>query len=160
VATTITGNGAIDVSGGQGASPGRIRIEAFTNTATLSGGATGGVTAGTPDTVALNLVGLRITAIDGVRAPDAPNGSYDAPDVILPAGTTSPVTVRLAASQIPLGTTVTVTATPLSGAPIVAISTPLTGTAAVATANATLQIPTTQPSVISATASFTVGAAP
>jgi hypothetical protein len=160
VATTLVGNATIDVSGGPGASAGRIRVEAFTNAATLNGGATGGVTVGTPDTIALNVVGLRIAAIGGVPVPPAPGGSYSTPDVILPAGTTSPVTVTLEASQIPLGTTITVTATPLSGSPVLATSTPLVGTPAAATAAATLAIPMTQPSVISATASFTLGGTP
>lgn len=160
VTTTLVGNPIIDVNGGPGASPGRIRVEAFTNAATLSGGVTGGVTVGTPDAIVLNVVGLRIATIAGVRAPATPGGSYGTPDVILPAGTTSPVTVALEASQIPLGTTITVTATPLSGAPVLAVSTPLVGTPAAATATATLAIPTTQPSVISATAAFTLTGTP
>ena len=156
VASTLVGNVSIDVNGGPGASPGRIRIEAFTNLAAVSGGAIGGVTVGTPDVLMLGVVGLRIGAIAGVRAPLTPAGSYVTPDVILPAGTTIPVTVALEASQIPLGTTITVTATPLSGAPVLAISTPLAGTPEAATATATLAIPTAQPSVISATAAFTL----
>lgn len=160
VATAITGNGSVNVSGGQGASPGRIRIEAFTSTATLAGGTTAGVTAGRPEAVALGVVGLRIAAVAGAPAPANPLGSYGTPDIILPAGTTSPVTIALEAQQIPLGTTITVTATPMSGAPVSALSTPLVGTPAAATASATLAIPTTQPSVISATASFTLSAAP
>lgn len=160
VASTLVGNASIDVNGGPGASPGRIRIEAFTNSATVSGGVSGGVTTGPPDAITLSVVGLRIGAIAGVRTPAAPAGSYVAPDVILPAGTASPVSVALEASQIPLGTTITVTATPLSGSPVFAISTPLVGTAAAATATATLAIPTTQPSVISATASFTLTGTP
>jgi hypothetical protein len=160
VASTLVGSASIDVNGGPGASPGRIRIEAFTNSATVSGGAVGGVTVGTPDAIMLSVVGLRIGAIAGVRAPVTASGSYVTPDVILPAGTTSPVTVALEASQIPLGTTITVTATPLSGAPVLAISTPLVGTPAAATATATLAIPTAQPSVISAIASFTLAGTP
>jgi hypothetical protein len=160
VATTVSGRGGIDVSGGPGASPGRIRIEAFTNSATLGGGAAGGVTVGTPDTLTLDVVSLRIAAIGGVPAPGEPRGSYATPDVVLPAEATGPVTVALEASHIPLGTAITVTATPLSGAPIVALSTPLVGTPAAATASATLVIPTTQPAVISAAAAFTVTAAP
>jgi hypothetical protein len=70
------------------------------------------------------------------------------------------VTVALEASQIPLGTTITVTATPLSGTPVSAESTPLAGTLASATATATLAIPTSQPCVISATASFTLAGTP
>lgn len=160
VATTLTGSGGIDVHGGQGASPGRVRVEAFTNTATLSGGAVGGVTVGTPDAVALNVVGLRIAAVAGVLAPASPLGSYGAPDVILPPGTASPVTIALEARQIPPGTTITVTATPLSGASISTVSTPLIGTPAAATATATLAIPTSQPSILSATATFTLTTAP
>jgi hypothetical protein len=156
VASTLVGNATIDVNGGPGASPGRIRIEAFTNSATVSGGAIGGVTVGSPEAIMLSAVGLRIGAIAGVRAPVTPAGSYVTPDVVLPAGTTSPVTVALETSQIPLGTTITVTATPLSGAPVFAISTPLVGTPSAATATATLALPTAQPSVISATASFTL----
>ena len=132
----------------------------MTNAAPLNGGAAGGVTVGTPDALALNVVALRIATIGGVPVPSAPGGSYSTPDVILPAGTTSPVTVALETSRIPLGTTFTVTATPLSGPPVLATSTPLVGTPAAATAAATLAIPTTQPSVISATASFTLTGAP
>jgi hypothetical protein len=160
VATTIAGSGGIDVVGGPGASAGRVRIEAFTNTATLSSSTAGSVTVGMPGIVTLPVVGLRIAGVAGVLAPAQPGGSYGTPDVILPAGTTSPVTVALEAQQIPLGTTITVTATPLSGAPISAISTPLIGTPAAATATATLSIPTTQPSIISATASFLLSGAP
>jgi hypothetical protein len=160
VATTLAGSASIDVNGGPGASPGRIRIEAMTNGMTLTGGIAGGVTVGAPDVLALSLVGLRIAAVAGVPAPMAPGGSYSAPDVILPAGTASPITVVVEASQIPLGTTIAVTATPLSGTPVLAISTPLAGTPSAATATATLAISTTQPSVISATAAFTLMGTP
>jgi len=160
VATTLIGSVGIDVSGGAGASPGRIRVEALTNSATVNGGNPGGVTVGAPDVVSLDVVGLRIAAIGGVRAPAAPGGSYATPDVVLPAGVTSPVVVTLEASQIPLGTTITVIATPLSGAPVVATSTPLTGTTVAATATATLAVPTNQPSIISASAAFTLSGAP
>ena len=160
VATAVTGSGGIDVHGGQGASPGRIRVEALTNTATLGGGAVGGITVGSPDAIAVNVVGLRIAAVAGVPAPADPQGSYAAPDVILPPGTTGPVTIALEAREIPLGTTITVTATPLSGPPVSAVSTPLVGTPAVATATATLALPTSQPSILSAIAAFTLTSAP
>jgi hypothetical protein len=160
VATTLAGTGTIDVAGGPGASPGRIRIEAFTNTATLNGGSADGVTVSTPDVPALSVVSLRIAAINTVSAPPQPTSSYGRPDIVLPPGTPSPVTVALETTQIPLGTTITVTATPLSGPPIVAVSTPLSGTPAAGGATATLAIPTSQPSVISAHASFTAAPAP
>jgi hypothetical protein len=159
VATTVTGTGRIDVEGGPGASPGRVRIEGFTVSATIIGGAPGGVSVGTPDVLALDPVGLRIASVGGVPAPPGPRGSYDTLDVILPAGSTSPVVVELEARHIPLGTTITVTATPLSGPAFSAVSTPLTGTIAASTATATLALPPSQPSILSATASFTLGAA-
>jgi hypothetical protein len=160
VATGIAGGGDIDVTGGPGASAGRIRVEAFTNTAILTGGAAGGVTTGAPDGATLQVVSLRIAAVGGVRAPDQPAGSYAAPDVVLPVGTASPVTVALETTQIPLGTTITVTATPLSGPPVVAVSTPLAGTQAAGTASAALVIPTEQPVVIGASAAFTLAGQP
>ena len=57
-------------------------------------------------------------------------GSFTSADVVLPATTTSPVTVSLAATNVPLGTTVTVTVKGLYGEATSAVSTPLTGTLA------------------------------
>ena len=70
------------------------------------------------------------------------------------------MTITLSASNIPLGTTVTVIAKPLDGAASSATSTPLAGTLAASTATASLTIPTNQPSVISASATFTLAAGP
>ena len=70
------------------------------------------------------------------------------------------MTIALAASNIPLGTTVTVTVKPLDGAASSATSTALTGTLAASTATASLTVPTTQPSVISASATFTLASLP
>ena len=67
------------------------------------------------------------------------------------------MTITLSASNIPLGTTVTVTAKPLDGS---ATSTPLAGTLAASMATASLTIPTNQPSVISASATFTLAGVP
>jgi hypothetical protein len=118
------------------------------------------VTVGIPDVTALDSVGLRVVAVNGIEVPAEPAASYQRPDIVLPVGTTSPVTVTLEASQIPLGTTVTVTATPLSGPTVVAVSTPLGGTPAAATATATLAVPTSQPSIIAAHVTFVAAAAP
>ena len=52
------------------------------------------------------------------------------------------------------------TAKPLDGAASSATSTPLAGTLAASTATASLTIPTNQPSVISASATFTLAALP
>ncbi|MBI3722021.1 MAG: hypothetical protein HY248_05660 [Fimbriimonas ginsengisoli] len=103
---------------------------------------------------------LTIASVAGVAAPASPTGAYATPDITLPATTPNPMTIALAASNIPLGTTVTVTAKPLDGAASSATSTPLAGTLAASTATASLTIATNQPSVISASATFTLAALP
>ncbi|MGH7331554.1 MAG: hypothetical protein ACREKS_02170, partial [Candidatus Rokuibacteriota bacterium] len=57
-------------------------------------------------------------------------------------------------------TTVAVTVKPQNGAASSATSTPLSGTLGASTATASLTIPTNQPSVISASATFTLAALP
>ena len=168
-ATTIAGSGgsiqvaaggagtAVGARGGDG-SAGRIRIEAASNTATIN--FTQVVPSVTQPTSAIlpNAPGLRITAVGGVGAPVSPTASFSSPDIILPAGTTNPVTVELAASNIPPGTTVTVTVAGQTGGPSLATAT-LAGTLTASTASATLTVPTSQPSIISASATFTLTAA-
>lgn len=165
VATTITGSGgSINVSGGSSTGPGvgsigRIRVEAYTNTATINFAQVPSIDK--PGALALpGTPSLTITSVAGVAAPASPTGSFAIPDITLPAGTANPMTIALAASNIPLGTTVTVTAKPLDGAASLATSTPLAGTLAASTATAILTIPTNQPSVISASATFTLAALP
>jgi hypothetical protein len=166
VATTITGStGLIDLRGGivqagAAASVGRVRIEAFTNTAAINlvGVPPSAFSSALPSTVTLpNAPTLTITSIAGVAAPASPTASFSIPDITLPAGTANPVTVALAASNIPPGTTVRVTVSGQtgganSGAAILA------GTLAASTASASVTIPTDQPSVISASATFTLTA--
>ncbi len=138
---------------------GRIRVEAYTNTATINYAQAPSIDQ--PGVVALpNAPTLTITAVAGVSAPASPTGSFATPDITLPANTSNPMTIALAASNIPLGTTVAVTAKPLDGAASSATSTPLAGTLAASTATASLTIPTNQPSVISASATFTLAAIP
>ena len=173
LATTITGTGFANVAGGNAGalgtpvaggagSPGRVRVEALNNTLSVNvGTATVGVlSSGAPTSVALsNAPTLRITAVGGVAAPAAPMGSFTIADVVLPATTTSPVTVSLGATNVPLGTTVTVTVKGLYGEATSAVSTPLTGTLASSTATAVVTIPTNEPSVVGASASFLLSAA-
>lgn len=167
VATSITGsNGSVNVAGGAGGSggspggngsAGRLRVEAFTNTLTVNVGTStvGVLSSGAPSSVTLpNAPSLRISAVGGVPAPAAPSGSFTIADVILPAGTGNPVTVSLAATNIPLGTTVTVTVKGLYDAPASALSTPLAGSVASSTASASVTIPTSTPVVVGASASF------
>jgi hypothetical protein len=70
------------------------------------------------------------------------------------------MTVALAASNVPLGTTVNVTVSPVTGGNNSALSSPLAGTLAASTASASVTIPTDRASVISASATFTLAALP
>ena len=175
VAATITGGtagssgvpGTIDVAGGPlvsgaaTASPGRVRIEAFTNTAITSfpGAVPATVSTGAVSPVTLsNGPMLRISAVAGVAAPATPTASFASPDIVLPGSTTNPVTVTLAASNIPLGTTVTVSVKGLNGAASATASSALGGTLASSVASASVTIPTNEPSIISAAATFAVAA--
>ena len=168
VAQTITGTGTINVSGGSSGSTyamggfGRVRLEAATNTATF-------VYAGTSPPPALlsavsqplpvtlsNAPAFAITSVGGISAPATLTGSYSSPDFVLAPGTGS-VAVNFAASNIPLGTTLSVTVRGQQGAQFTSVtSTGLTGTVASSTASATVGIPTNEPSVITATATFTL----
>jgi len=165
VATTIGGsNGQIFVGGGIGGpgnaggtgGAGRVRVEAFTNTLSANFGSVppAVLSSAQPTTVALgNTPTLRISSIAGVAAPTSPTGLFSTPDVTLPAGTTNPVSVAIAASNIPLGTVVSVTVSGVNDGNASASGT-LAGTLASSTASVNVTIPTTQPGVISASATF------
>jgi hypothetical protein len=166
IAHTIAGTGSVDVSGGSNGFAGnggfgRIRLEAASLTATLSFPGSPPPAVATVTTPALspavpNHPTLTITSIAGVSAPSTLTGSFATPDFTLPAGTSNP-TVSFAASNIPLGTTLSVTVKGHNqGLISTATSSGLSGTLASSTASASVTIPTDQPCVISATASFTV----
>lgn len=167
IASAITGTtGTVNVAGGiRGSgvstggdgSAGRVRIEAFTNSVAVNVGTPtiGVVSFGAPSSVTLpNAPSLRITAVGGVPAPAVPSGSFTVADVVLPPATSNPVTVSLAATNIPVGTTVTVTVKGLYDAASSAASTPLAGSTASSTASASVTIPTNEPSIVGASASF------
>jgi hypothetical protein len=138
---------------------GRIRVEAYTNTATINFSQAPSIAQ--PGVVSLpGGPSLRIASVGGVAAPASPTGSFAVPDITLPAGTTNPITIGLAASNIPLGTIVAVVMSPLNGVPTYASSTALAGTVGASTATASITISTNQPSVLSASATFTLAALP
>jgi len=140
-------------------SVGRIRVEAYTNTATINFAQAPSLAQ--PGVVALpNAPALMIASVAGVAAPAALTGSFAAPDITLPTGTANPMAIALSAANIPLGTTVAVTVKPQNGAASSATSTPLSGTLGASTASASLTIPTNQPSVLSASATFTLASLP
>jgi len=165
MATTIAGSGGtIDVATGSGAagpgpsgagSVGRIRIEAFTNALTANfGGVAPSVT--TPGVVFLaNTPMLQIVSVAGVAAPATPGALFSSPDITLPTTTTNPVNVALSAANIPPGTVVSIRAQGQFDA-VTSTSATLAGTLSSSSATASLAIPTNQPAVLTATASFTV----
>jgi hypothetical protein len=139
-------------SGGAGAL-GRIRLESFSSTAAWTFSHAPSQTV--PGTVQLpSTPVLSISSVAGVAAPGAPQAAYAVPDITLPATATSPVAVILSAANVPLGTTITVTATPFQGTATTAVSSGLSGTLGASTATASVAIPLTQPVVLGATATF------
>src|SRR5438445_46759 len=162
------GGGAVAVGGffgGSGGfffngagSAGRLRLESFTNTAVLNFVAVPPTTISSslPNPAVLaNAPTLRISSIAGVATPGVAQGSFVTPDITLPAGTTNPVPVTITAANIPVGTVVTLTVQGFVGT-VSSVTAALGGTAASSSATASLTIPTNEPSVVSASATFTL----
>jgi hypothetical protein len=170
IATTVTGsNGTINIAGGTSGTyfsttggagaAGRVRVEGFTNTlaANMTGGVGASVSSGAPTSVTLpNSPSLQITSVGGVAAPASPAGSFSAPDVVLPGTTTNPVTVNISATNVPVGTTLSVTVVSFMGASSTSTSTALSGTLSASTATASVTVPTNEPSVITVSATFAI----
>jgi hypothetical protein len=165
VAAAITGSGgSVNVSPGAGSgvftcfsgsgSPGRIRVEAFSTTAVVQYSDV--PTCDQPGAVPLpSAPALSIVSAGGFPAPASPTGSFATPDIMLPAGTTSPVTANLSAVNIPPGSAVTITVKGLSGGDS-SSSAVLSGTLTASSASASVTIPTNEPFVLSASTSFSL----
>jgi hypothetical protein len=168
MANTISGEGVISAVGGAGSnsgceegdgdggngSVGRVCFEA--NAVTRTSNANPPQSYSIPSTVFVtNAPTLTITSIGGAAVPGSPSGTYGTPDVILPAGTTNPVTVNVSATNIPPGTTVTVTSTPQYGSPSNS-SGSLSGTSTASTASTSVTVSSSYPCIITATAIFTL----
>src|SRR5262249_38825328 len=140
-------------AGGNGAGGG-VRIEAF-NYVSFNphvNGALLNVLSSNQNPVGLpNTPQLQISSVGGVAAPANPGGSFYNPDILLPNNQSNPVSVVLAASNIPLDTSVQVTMLPQIGAATVVQSSALSGTIASSTATASLSLPSGT-SLITATA--------
>jgi hypothetical protein len=170
VASSTSGtNGSIDVRGGApGAIPGiasggaggvgRARIEAVSQGAAINFN-TVPPSAALPTSVALPATPtLTVVAVGGITAPLAPTGSYATPDVVLPATATNPVSVAIAAANVPPGTAVSVRVVGQTGGATSTTAT-LAGTLASSTATASVTVPTNRPSIISVSVTFTLSAA-
>jgi hypothetical protein len=164
IANTIEGSGTVSAAGGSRIScsgyigaaggSGRIRLEAYTNN--FASSTTPSYSYGLPSLVFVsNIPSLKITSIAGTSVPSSPTASYSSPDIALPSTTTNPVTVALSASNIPTGTTVTVSVIPQQGSESTA-STTLSGTDSSSTASASVNLSTGTPYVIMAWSTYTL----
>ncbi len=144
--------GGVFWDGGHG-SVGKIRIEAY-SVSTISGNT--GIIFDVPRPIFLPQVpSLAIISVASVTVPAAATGSYTAPDISLPSTITNPIPIVMSATNIPVGTIITVVSVPQSGTPSSATAT-LSGTDTNPTATASLSISTTYPSVISAQTTFSI----
>jgi hypothetical protein len=166
VANNISGNGTISAVGGRGdcvntsyypdyGGVGRIRLEANTLTRTASTSPMYTFSDPSPVFVA-NTPSIRITAIGGTAVPETTTGSYGTPDITLPAGTTNPVEVDLSASNIPIGTVITVSVAPQVGGASSYSSTGLSCTQQSSTATASVNLSSTQTCVLMAETTFNI----
>ena len=150
VATTLAASAAVSAhfTGGRNrfgarAPGGTISIEGDTHQffMTLNGQRSANIVA-TPGAVSPPATPtLRITSIGSLTVPAAPTGNTATPDVTFPTPPSGPVTVTLAASNIPVGTSAKVRVTPQVGSFSEVTSSALTGTPASSTATVSVTIP-------------------
>lgn len=152
VASAISGSLILNVSGGTAyiagtngrGGAGYIRIEAYdlNGFAPQITPANAGFSTTTPKpAIPINAQQLRIVSVAGVNAPANPSGSFVGPDIILPATQSNPVTVTLAATNLPLTTNVQVVVVPENAAATTVQASALTGTLASSTASASVTLP-------------------
>ena len=154
---TLLAKGGYPTRGNYGGS-GRIRLEAeYSNT--FNGTSDPAYTfIDTPGSVLpANLPGLAITSIvastGNYPAPASPTGSYSQPDILLPSGSSSLVTVNVAAQHIPTTAIVTVTVIPQYG-DFNEYGTILTGTEESSTGSTQVTLSTQYPTIIVAQTTF------
>lgn len=181
IATTFSGNGTISAVGGASAGSGemwtnntygaygvcsqnyysngslnggdgRIRIESeiLTRTTATSPIYVGGA----PSLVFVpGLPTLRIDTVGGVTVPVVPVGSND---VVLPIGTTNPVTVTFVTSGVTVGSLIKLTVVPVQGTAYSATSAATTGTTGSATTSVSVNLPSGSNNTLQASVTYTV----
>lgn len=147
-APTISNCNYVNAQGGSGpysgaASVGRIRMDATTFSNCASGYTQPAATVGPLVNVPLPVIPtVRVTNIDGIPVPANPQAQYTIPDVSL--NKTTPITIALAASDIPLGTQLTLyvfAEGPSTTTDQAVTSTALAGTLAISTATTSVTLP-------------------
>lgn len=167
VSSEISGTGILSAgSNGTGCDQGglgRIRLEASTliftgaSAPTASTSTTSGPVTATSTPALIDVPTLTITAVGSAAVQTStPGALYTTADVVLPSDTTNPVTVTVTATNIPVGTSFSVTVIPQFAASSTVNSTLSAGTFAQSTATASVTIPTGQVTVLNASGSFTI----
>ncbi|MFN7882219.1 MAG: hypothetical protein ACK5PF_04285 [bacterium] len=167
MANSIAGNGVVEALGGcrkarnfnynhcqEIASAGRVRLEA--NTITRTSATNPAASVSTPGPIFIpNSPAIRIASIAGQAVPVTPTGNAD---ITLPSTTTTPVTVQLTTTNVPLGNTISVTVKPANADATSVVSPAISGTLANGTTSVQVTLPA-GPSIIQAQTTYTVVAA-
>jgi hypothetical protein len=146
IAPTIAGTGTINAQSGvnlvgQQSNNGMIRFNVINNnhTGTRNGNFFYGPLYAVPANAILAVPTLTITQVNGVNVPNPPSGGYLTPDVQINANT--PVTVNIAAANVPLGTVTTLRVTSETAGDQLISCSALAGTLATSTASCTATYP-------------------
>jgi hypothetical protein len=158
IAPAITGNGSLVASNGAFGNNGivnsgyvrfNVQTYSFTGTANCVTGAAAvqngstctsvGPLYNVPSNSTITQPSLTITQINGINVPNPPSGAYLNPDVQI--NTTNPVTVNVAATNIPLGTQPILRVTSETGTDQSITCAGLAGTVASSTATCTVTFP-------------------
>lgn len=139
MAPRLTGDGTVDTrNGGNSATVGAgwARFEGFFVSNDLVSNPSGSVSIVSPNLIfpPADAPTVRITMIGGVSVAASPTGSFVMPDAVINAGT--PVSLVIAATNIPAGTQVTLRLVPENGMGMTLLSDALAGSLASSTANA------------------------
>ncbi len=139
VAPAVTGTGSIQLYPGFGAGSGRVRIESFQRARGFTGSivpASDVLTEGTPGHVLppASAPSVRITSVDRVSVPAQTTGSTATPDVTI--DNAEEITIEISASNVPLGTTVSLLLYSEDADPVKLTSTALEGSLDASTASA------------------------
>ena len=141
----IQGNGSITANAGGGVAggPGRIRLEAYQQSYT--GSVSPIALLSTPSILTSVLPSgpppsIRVIDVAGVALPTSPGGTFTVPDATINQDT--PAAINIQATNIPVGTVLTLHISSESGPDFTVLTTALTGTLASSTASASATFPT------------------
>jgi len=136
IAPTVSGSGILASGTGGGGAPGVVEISATTNTFPILGVFGMYVSAGLyAPPLPSGLPAIQVTSVAGVAAPQYPQASQTVPDVTINSAT--PVTVAIAAQNIPTSTTISLYLTAENGPDSTIVCGALSGTIGSSTANCT-----------------------